>query len=98
MSIEIEVGLENATKAPRVTEEELELEEAPKGLANPNVRRLLFAGGAGGFAGILGLFLFFPKPETPHEAQVDGHITPLGSKIFRRVAQSLVGGKQPVKT
>jgi len=32
MSIEIEVGLENATKAPRVTEEELRLEETPKGV------------------------------------------------------------------
>jgi len=26
MSIEIEVGLENATKAPRITEEELRIE------------------------------------------------------------------------
>ena len=45
MSIEIEVGLENATKAPRITEEDLRIEETPKGLANPKVRRLLFAGG-----------------------------------------------------
>src|SRR5258708_12051602 len=39
MSVEIEVGLENATKVPRVTEDLL-LEETPKGLANPKVRRL----------------------------------------------------------
>lgn len=39
MSIEIEVGLENAAKAPKATEE-LRLEESPKGLANPKVRRL----------------------------------------------------------
>ena len=37
MSIEIEVGLENASKAPKVTEE-LPLEAPPaKGLANPKV-------------------------------------------------------------
>src|SRR5260370_2138017 len=40
MSVEIEVGLENATKVPRVTEDLL-LEETPKALANPKVRRLL---------------------------------------------------------
>jgi hypothetical protein len=46
MSIEIEVGLENATKAPRITEQDLKLEEEPKRLGNPKVRRLLVAGGA----------------------------------------------------
>src|SRR6266478_3789856 len=46
MSIEIEVGLENATKAPKITTEELELEApAPKGFANPKVRRGLILGG-----------------------------------------------------
>ena len=45
MSIEIEVGLENAAKAPKVTEE-LQLEApAPKGLAHPKVRRGLILGG-----------------------------------------------------
>jgi hypothetical protein len=39
MGIEMEVGLENAAKAPKVTEE-LRLEEAPKGLVNPKVQRL----------------------------------------------------------
>jgi len=97
MSIEIEVGLENATKAPRVTEEELELEEAPKGLANPNVRRLLFAGGAVVLAAIVGLFVYFHNRETTDDAQVDGHITPMASKVYGRVAQVLVEDNQPVK-
>ena len=57
MSIEIEVGLENATKAPRITEEELRLEETPKGLANPKVRRLLFAGGTAVLAQIADLII-----------------------------------------
>ncbi len=97
MSIEIEVGLENATKAPRVTEEELELEEAPKGLANPNVRRSLFAGGAVVLAAIVGLFVYFHNRETTDDAQVDGHITPMASKVYGRVAQVLVEDNQPVK-
>ena len=45
MSVEIEVGFENATNVPRLAEE-LSLEETPKGLANPKVRRLLI-GAAG---------------------------------------------------
>jgi membrane fusion protein, multidrug efflux system len=97
MSIEIEVGLENATKAPRIMEEELELEEAPKGLANPNVRRMLFAGGAVVLAAIVGLFVYFHNRETTDDAQVDGHITPMASKVYGRVEQVLVEDNQPVK-
>jgi membrane fusion protein (multidrug efflux system) len=97
MSIEIEVGLENATKAPRITEQELALEEAPKGLANPNVRRLLFAGGAVVLAAMVTLFVYFHNRETTDDAQVDGHITPMASKVYGRVAQVLVDDNQPVK-
>src|SRR5580692_429422 len=97
MSIEIEVGLENATKAPRITEEELNLEEAPKGLASPKVRRLLFAGGAVVLAAIATLFVYFHNRETTDDAQVDGHITPMASKVYGRVAQVLVEDNQAVK-
>ncbi len=42
MSIELEVGLENATKVKPSTTEELRLDEPkPKGLANGNAKRLL---------------------------------------------------------
>src|SRR5712691_10592430 len=97
MSIEIEVGLENATKAPRITEEELRLEESPKGLANPKVKRLLFAGGTVVLAAIVGLFLYYHNRETTDDAQVDGHITPMASKVYGRVAQVLVEDNQAVK-
>src|SRR5437870_1067206 len=97
MSIEIEVGLENAAKAPRITEEELRLEETPKGLANPKVRRLLIAGGAVVLAAIVGLFVYFHNRETTDDAQVDGHITPMASKVYGRVAQVLVEDNQAVK-
>jgi membrane fusion protein (multidrug efflux system) len=96
MSIEIEVGLENATKAPRVTEE-LRLEEESKGAAKPSVRRLLFVGGAVVLAAVAGLFLYYHNLESTDDAQVDGHITPMASKVYGRVAQVLVEDNQPVK-
>jgi membrane fusion protein (multidrug efflux system) len=98
MSIEIEVGLENASKAPRVTEELL-LEEAPapKGLANPKVKRLLFAGGVAVLVALVTLLAYYHNRESTDDAQVDGHITPMASKIYGRVAQVLVDDNQPVK-
>ena len=96
MSIEIEVGLENASRVPRVTEELL-LEEPPKGLANPKVKGLIFAGGAVVLAAILGLFGYYHNRETTDDAQVEGHITPMASKVYGRVAQVLVEDNQPVK-
>ena len=97
MSIEIEVGLENATRVPRIAEE-LPLEETPKGLANPKVQRLLVAGGALVLAVIVGLYFYYRNRETTDDAQVDGHITPMASKVYGRVAQVLVDDNQAVKT
>src|SRR5260370_1439389 len=96
MSIEIEVGFENATKMPR-TLEELSLEETPKGLANPKVKQLLIGGGAVVLAAIAGLVVYFHNRETTDDAQVDGHITPMASKVYGRVAQVLVDDNQAVK-
>jgi membrane fusion protein (multidrug efflux system) len=97
MSVEIEVGLENATRLKPETQE-IPLDEPPKkGLANPNVRRLLMVGGIV-FVGVLaGLFLYYHNRESTDDAQVDGHITPIASKIYGRVAQVLVDDNQPVK-
>ncbi|HET8923463.1 MAG TPA: HlyD family secretion protein [Candidatus Acidoferrum sp.] len=96
MSIEIEVGLENAVKAPRITEE-LSLEDQPKGLANPKVRRMVFGGGAALLAVIAGLLLYYHSRESTDDAQVDGHITPMASKVYGRVAQVLVDDNEAVK-
>src|SRR5258708_15019147 len=97
MSIEIEVGLENATKVRRMAEE-LQLEETPKGLANAKVQWLLMAGGALVLAVIAGLYFYYRNRETTDDAQVDGHITPMASKVYGRVAQVLVDDNQAVKT
>jgi membrane fusion protein, multidrug efflux system len=96
MSVEIEVGLENAARVKPLPEELL-LEEPPKGLANPNLRRLAVLGGVVLIAALVGLFLYYHNRESTDDAQVDGHITPVASKIYGRVAQVLVDDNQPVK-
>jgi membrane fusion protein (multidrug efflux system) len=97
MSVEIEVGLENASRV-RPTTEELKLEPpAAKGLANPKTRRLLLAGGLVVLAVLVSLFLYFRNRESTDDAQVDGHITAISSKVYGRVAEVLVNDNQEVK-
>jgi membrane fusion protein (multidrug efflux system) len=96
MSIEIEVGLENASKVKPSTEE-LKLEPPPKGLANPKTRAMLFGGGIVLLAVIVGLFLYYRNRESTDDAQVDGHITQISSKVYGRVGEVLVNDNQQVK-
>jgi membrane fusion protein (multidrug efflux system) len=95
MSIEIEVGLENATRVPIFPEEPKK--ETPKGFANPRVRQLLLAGAIVALAVIAGLLLYYRHRESTDDAQVDGHITPIAAKISGRVADVLVTDNQAVK-
>src|SRR3979411_3546950 len=97
MSVEIEVGLENAAKVKTAPQEEFFLEEPAKGLKSPSVRRLLVVGGLVLLAVVAGLFVYYHNRETTDDAQVDGHITPIASKIYGRVAEVLVPDNQLVK-
>jgi membrane fusion protein (multidrug efflux system) len=96
MSIEIEVGLENAAKVRPLIDEPIE-EEEPKGLANPKVQRLAILGGVVLIAALTALFLYYHNRESTDDAQIDGHITPIASKIYGRVAQVLIDDNQAVK-
>jgi membrane fusion protein (multidrug efflux system) len=96
MSIEIEVGLENAPRVPVTLDEPLAV-EAPKGFRNPKVQRLLIAGGMVVLAVAVGLFLYYRNRESTDDAQVDGHITPIAAKISGRVAEVQVHDNEPVK-
>ena len=96
MSVEIEVGLENAAKVRPIPEEIL-LDEPPKGLKSPKVRRLILGAGILVVVAVVGLFLYYHNRESTDDAQVDGHITPIASKIYGRVAEVLIDDNQPVK-
>src|SRR4030081_336561 len=95
MTVEIEVGLENAAKVPHVPYPEMEPE--PKGFASPRIRRLLVAGVVLLLIILTGLYFYYHNRESTDDAQVDGHITPIASKIYGRVAEVLVTDNQPVK-
>jgi membrane fusion protein, multidrug efflux system len=95
MSIEIEVGLENAARVRHIPEPVIE--EPKTGLASPKVRQLLMLGGAVVLAAVIGLFWYYHNRESTDDAQVDGHITPIASKVYGRVSEVLVLDNQSVK-
>ena len=98
MSVDIEDQLENPARTKNEPAlREFPIEEPKKGLANPKVRRFLLIGGVVALALIIGLFVYYSGRETTDDAQVDGHITPVASKIYGRVAEVLVLDNQPVK-
>lgn len=99
MSVEIDVGLENAANVKISPVEPAAKREAPpsKPLVSPKVLRGLMFGAAALFLVALGLFLYFHNRESTDDAQVDGHITPVASKIYGRVGEVLVLDNQSVK-
>jgi membrane fusion protein (multidrug efflux system) len=97
MSVELEVGFENAASAKVPSEEPQKPDLSSKSFANPKIRRGLILGGFVLVAVCLGLFLYFHNRESTDDAQVDGHITPVASKIYGRVAKVPVDDNQAVK-
>jgi len=100
MSVEIEESVEDTTKMPRTVVEEVPLEnekQEPKGIANPRVQRFAMLGAVVLVIAVVGLFLYYHNRESTDDAQVDGHITPIASKIYGRVAAVLVNDNEAVK-
>ena len=99
MSVEIDVGLENAARvkvSPEVKEPAKQA-PAPTPLTDPKVRRGLLIAAVVLVVAAVSLFLYFHDRESTDDAQVDGHITPIASKIYGRVSKVLVNDNQPVK-
>jgi membrane fusion protein (multidrug efflux system) len=98
MSVEIDVGLENAANV-KVAPAEPPKPEPPaaKPLTTPKLRRGLLLAAIVLAAVALALFLYFHHRESTDDAQVDGHITPIASKIYGRVSKVLIDDNQPVK-
>ena len=97
MSVEIEVGLENAAKIKVPQTETRRLDLGPDKQVGSKLRTRLILGGAVLVAIALGLYLYFHNRETTDDAQVDGHITPIASKVYGRVGKVLVKDNQQVK-
>jgi membrane fusion protein (multidrug efflux system) len=97
MSVAIEDRLENETKAQPVIEEIPIEKETPKGFANPKIQRLAMVGGLMLIVVVVGLFLYYHNRESTDDAQIDGHITPIASKIYGKVSSVLVDDNQSVK-
>ena len=97
MSVEIEVGLENAAKVKVPQEEQPKQVPLSSPLTNAKLRRGLIIGAIVVVGVSLGLFLYFHNRESTDDAQVDGHITPVASKIYGRVAKVLIDDNQSVK-
>jgi membrane fusion protein, multidrug efflux system len=97
MSVEIDVGLENAANVKVPHGETQRLDLGPDTLVSFKLRQRLIVGGVILLAALLGLFLYFHNRESTDDAQVDGHITPIAAKIYGRVAKVMVNDNQPVK-
>jgi len=99
MSVEIDVGLENAARvkvSPEAKEPPKQV-PTPTPLTDPKVRRGLLIAAIVLVVAVVSLFLYFHNRESTDDAQVDGHITPIASKIYGRVSKVLVNDNQPVE-
>lgn len=65
--------------------------------ANPKFRRALLGGAVVVAATALGLLLYYHNRVSTDDAQVDGHVVPIASKIYGNVAQVLIDDNQQVK-
>lgn len=97
MSVEIEVGLENAAKVRTPASQTFQQEEKPKPLVSSRTRSALVVGGILSVVAIVALLVYFHDRESTDDAQVDGHITPIAAKISGRVGKVLVLDNQQVK-
>ena len=97
MSVEIDVGLENAVnvKVPHPETQKLDLGQDT--LISSKLRFRLTVGGVALLAAALGLFFYFHNRESTDDGQVDGHITPIAAKIYGRVGKVQVRDNQQVK-
>lgn len=94
--IEVEVGLENFDKVP-VLPEPPKKNGLARGWANAKFRLAVFAGAAVLLLSVAMLFVHYYNRESTDDAQVDGHIAPVASKVYGNVTEVLVEDNQPVK-
>jgi hypothetical protein len=77
MSIEIEVGLENAARVPKVVQN-ISLDVPPKVNSGRKLKRVLVAAGATAVILITALILHYYNRESTDDTQIDAHFKMLG--------------------
>lgn len=82
----------NAPQEP----DQMTAQKEPSGLKNPRVRQRLMIAGAILVAVFLGMWLHYRNRETTDDAEVDGHIIPISSRVPGSVAQVLVNDNERV--
>jgi membrane fusion protein (multidrug efflux system) len=96
MGSSVEMELENPEQAPSAPEL---LARSPQGKPweNSRVRRLALGAGAVLLCALACLYWYYQGRESTDDAQVDGDITPIASKVYGTVAEVLVNDNQLVK-
>jgi membrane fusion protein (multidrug efflux system) len=87
---------ELATEINREAPDEQLPSSAPGKLAKPWARRALLLGAVAA-ALVVALVIHYHGRETTDDAQVDGHIVPVSSKVYGNVVEVLVNDNQQVK-
>jgi membrane fusion protein (multidrug efflux system) len=93
------VELENDANrdSSSLPKQEVEKKGSPSRLADPKFRRALTWGIVLAAILAIGLIWHYYNRVSTDDAQVDGHIVPMASKIYGNVAEVLVDDNQPVK-
>jgi membrane fusion protein (multidrug efflux system) len=86
-------NLENSSLAPEPPEETPQQES----WINSHLRELALVAGAVALVTIASLYWYYHGRESTDDAQVDGDITPIASKIYGNVAEVLVNDNERVK-
>jgi len=94
--IDLEVGLDNFDKVPQLPEPSPKKAEGLR-WENPKFRRTVYGGAAALVLAVALLFFHFHSRETTDDAEVDGHIVPVASKVYGTVAEVFVDDNQAVK-
>jgi len=72
-------------------------ETKPSPWANPKVRRAVYGAAIVAVLAALTLIVYYHNRESTDDAQVDGHIVPMASKIYGTIEEVLVNDNQEVK-
>ncbi len=91
------VELESGQEAPAGLQGAPGRPEPRRRLADPKLRKWGLRAGAALLLGALGLVIYYHNRETTDDAEVDGHLVPVASKIYGNVQEVLVNDNQPVK-